>query len=198
MPVKHNNEEALQRKEQLLAARADLLRQMSPAGQRALEEQSKLHVLQKPTPARSAAEAHGTCHDGLLTDEIRNLIAEAHKLRSWAEERRDIKTALKGLDSALRALELYGRATGQIRDQRSPNVTVNVVATREEGLETAAELLLDLATPNELKLVIAQLQQRLSEIETLKDLSSALPPAQDEAMPPQLPAALIIDGKEED
>jgi len=199
-----NNEEALQRRERLLAARADCLAQMSEGGRRAFEQQVTVSLEEQPNKRPPAALAnraagHELGHDAILTEEITNLIAEAHKLRGWAKQGRDIKIALKAIDTALKALELYGRATGQIRDQRSATVTVNVVASREEGLQTAAELLLDLANANELALVIGRLQQRLAELEALSDRSkTTVQPATGEAPLPQLPAAPIIEGTEEE
>jgi hypothetical protein len=197
------NKEALQRKERLLAARADCLAQMSEAGRRAFEQQVTLPLRQQrekraPAVLAECAEGHGVGHGALLTHEIRNLIAEAHRLRVRAEQGRDIRTAMKGLDTALKALQLYGRATGEIRDQRSANVTVNVVATREEGIQTAGELLLDLASAAELVLLIGQLQQRLAELEPLRDVpKTAWPAAAGDAVQPRLLAAPAPERKEE-
>jgi len=197
------NKEALQRRERLLAVRADCLAQMSEAGRRAFERQVTLPLRQQgekraPAVLAKCAEGHEVGHGALLTHEIRNLIAEAHRLRGRAEQGRDIRTAMKGLDTALKALELYGRATGEIRDQRAANVTVNVVATREEGIQTAAELLLELASAAELVLLIGQLQQRLAELEPLRDVpTAALPTAPGEAVQPQLLAAPTTEKKEE-
>src|SRR5947209_7073575 len=74
--------------------------------------------------AKAIEDRETACGDGLAT-EIRNLIGEAHRLRGKAEQKRDIRTALRGLDVALKAVELYGRATGEIAG-RGPSVTVNV------------------------------------------------------------------------
>jgi len=196
------NKEALQRRERLLAARADCLAQMSEAGRRAFEQQVTLPLRQQgekraPAVLAKCAEGHEVGHGALLTHEIRNLISEAHRLRGRAEQGRDIRTAMKGLDTAIKALELYGRATGQMRDQRSANVTVNVLASREEGVQTAAELLLDLANADELVLLIGQLQQRLVDMAASRGLSkTALPPAPGAL--PQLPASPMLEGKEEE
>lgn len=197
----HSNEDALQRKQKLLAAKAERLAKMSGAGRRALERQvtQPLGDTRKKVNVGAVAVAGQDAGlGGILPQEIRSLIAEAHKLRNWAEKGRDIKVALKAVDTGLKALQLLGRATGQIRDQRSANVTVNVVPSREEGLQTAAELLLDLANADELILVIGRLQQRTAELEALKDRSTALPLATWEAPAPQLPAGTMIDGKGEE
>jgi len=132
----------------------------------------------------------------MVAQEVKTLIAEAHRLRGIAERRRDVSTAMKGLNTALKALELYGRATGEIRDQRSASVTVNVVATRDEGIQTAAELLLELANAAELVVLISQLQERLAELER----SQELPKAGSKYAEPQRPlllAAPAAQGKEE-
>jgi len=126
-------------------------------------------------------------------------MAEAHRLRKKAELKQDIKTALKGLDTALKAVQLYGVVTGEIRDPRAANVTVNLVATREEGIQTAAELLLELASAAELVLLIGQLQQRLAELEPLRDVpKTALPTAAGEVLQPQLLTAPPPERKEEE
>lgn len=170
------NKEALERKERLLAAKADCLAQLSEAGRRAFEQRatmaSDLRDKRFPHALGRSSQISEVSDSKLLPQELRSLIAEAHRLRGMAERRRDIKTALKGLDTSLKALALYGRATGTIHDQRAANVTVNVVATREEGIQTAAELLLELASPAELVLLISQLQQRLAELEPLQDGTS--------------------------
>ena len=146
------------RRQQLLAARADYLARMTDRARRTFERRAAL-----PAPTQKDSVDPET--EGILVQEVRNLIAEAHRLRAKAEYGRDIRAALRGVDTALKALELYARATGQIRDQRGGNVTVNVVATREEGIQTAAELLMDLASAAELTLLIRQLQDRLAELE---------------------------------
>lgn len=185
-----NNKEALQRRERLLVARTRCLEQMSQAGRRAFEQQVDLPI--RPQCRKDGApsvaeyiEGHEMAPGSVVAPEIRNLIAEAHRLRKKAESKQDIKTALKGLDTALKAIQLYGVVTGEIRDQRSANVTVNVVATREEGVQTAADLLLDLASAGELVLLIGQLQKRLAELEP------------GEVLQPQLMAAPPPERKEE-
>jgi hypothetical protein len=175
---------------------------MSEAGRRAFE---RLVMLPQQREKRATAvlakfaEGHEVGHGALLAHEIRNLIAEAHRLRGRAEQGRDIRTAMKGLDTALKALELYGRATGEIRNQNAGSVTVNVVATREEGIQTAAELLLELASAAELVLLIGQLQQRLAELEPLREVpKTALPTAAGEAVQPRLLAAMPPERKEQE
>ena len=170
------NKEALERRERLMAAKADCVAQLSEAGRRAFERRATmpfdLRDNRSPTAPGGISQISEVGDGKLLPQEIRSFIAEAHRLRGIAERKKDIKTAIKGLDTALRALVLYGRTTGAINDRRAANVTVNVVATREEGIQTAAELLLELASPAELVLLISQLQQRLAELEPLRDGAS--------------------------
>jgi hypothetical protein len=194
------NEEAQQRRQQLLAARAECLAQMSDDARRAFEQRVGLPMrpqCQKDgTPAMAECTERRQMAPGSVAPEIRNLIAEAHRLRKKAELKQDIKTALKGLDTAMRAVQLYGVVTGEIRDQRSANVTVNVVATRDEGIQTAAELLLELASAAELVVLISQLQERLAELERLQEL----PKSGSKYAEPQRPlllAAPAAQGKEE-
>jgi len=197
------SKETQQRRERLLAARAECLAQMSDHARRAFEQRVGLPIrpqYQKDgTPAVAECTERHQMAPGSVAPEIRNLIAEAHRLRKKAELKRDIKTALKGLDTAMRAVQLYGVVTGEVRDPRAANVTVNLVATREEGIQTAAELLLELASASELVLLIGQLQQRLAELESLRDVpKTALPPAAGEAVQPQLLAVPPPEGMEEE
>jgi hypothetical protein len=192
-------EELRQRRQRLLTARAECLAKMSAEARRAFEQRVDRPLRQQPEKCAPAAPAN--CAEAevgrgaLLTHEIKNLIAEAHRLRGRAEQGRDIRTAMKGLDTALKALELFGRVTGEIRNQNAASVTVNVVATREEGIQTAADLLLELASAAELVLLIGQLQQRLVELEHLPEFKTALPKAA-EPTQPQLPAATPPERKE--
>jgi len=192
-----------QKRERLLAARDECLAQLSDRARRALKQGaalSKRPQLQKDgtLAARERTDGHEMAPSS-VAPEIRNLIAEARRLRGKAEQGRDIRTAMKGLDTALKALELYGRVTGEIRDHRSATVTVNVMATREEGIQTAAELLLELARPAELVLLIGQLQKRLAELESLRDVAKvALPTAAVEVIEPQLLEAARPQENEEE
>jgi hypothetical protein len=161
------NKEVQTRRQRLLAARAECLAQMTDDGRRAFEQHRKQAAAELAKAGQRDCEVAG---DSLLAREIKNLIAEAHRLREMAEHKRDIRTALKGLDSALRAVELYGRATGEIKDGRAASVTVNLVTTRDEGIQTAAELLLELANAAEIVRLLERLQQRLNELEPSPDI----------------------------
>ena len=161
-----------QRRERLLAARADCLAQMTEEGRRAFFEQGA-GLTPEPKRQQQAAEILVMCAEdddraqgSFLAQEIRNLVAEVHRLRKKAEQKRDIRTALRAVDTAVRVIQLYGRATGAIGDgRRAAKVTVNVVSTRDEGIQTAAALLLELATANEILQLIERLQQRVLELE---------------------------------
>src|SRR5690242_17486405 len=50
-----------------------------------------------------------------LQAEVRSLIDEANTLRATAVRKQDVRAALKGIDSALKALELYAKLSGQLQ-----------------------------------------------------------------------------------
>jgi len=183
-----------ERREKLLVDRADCLARMTDSARRAFEQRA--NVFREEHDKHAPGVAPTKCAEGpepgqgaLLAQEIRNLIGEVHRLRRIAERRLDIRTAIKGLDTALKALQLYGRATGEIREQGVASVIVNAVATRDEGVQIAADVLLDLATAAELVPVITQLQQRLAELSPLQgEPKSALPVTVEPLQPLLLPA----------
>ncbi len=161
------------RREALLAKRAQLLNKMGDRARQAFEQRAKMGFRQEGQKSAHSAAADGTDtqldQGASLSDEIRRLISEAHRLRRKAEEERELKTAMRGLDTILKALTLLARVTGEIREQ-TPGLTINVVTTREEGLQTAADLLLDVASAGELAAIVERLQQRLIELPALPAL----------------------------
>ena len=77
-----------------------------------------------------------------LRAEVRALIDEANSLRATAVRRRDIRTALKGIDSALKAVELYAKLSGQLQGPQHNHLHFHAeVPTREEAIEAARECL---------------------------------------------------------
>ncbi len=154
MIMSTHKEQAQTRRKQLLAARTECLAKMSPCGRRAYEKR------QRQRGVESAAD----CRIG-LAQEIKELVAEAHRLRQNAETKNDVRAALRGLDTALRALLLYGKATGEIATtRRTASPSALVVPSRDKGIQTATELLLALCTPDELSGAIARLEQRRLEL----------------------------------
>jgi hypothetical protein len=94
--------------------------------------------LQVP-PAEAAGERQEELETGSqLAEKIDGLVNEAQRLRQNAESNRDDRAAFRGLDTERRALQLYGKATGEISTARRATKTrADVVPTREEGVETA-------------------------------------------------------------
>lgn len=60
---------------------------------------------------------------------------EAMRLKSQAEDNGDIKTALLGLDKALKCLELVAKIQGQIQEQNINIIQQNVLINNPEWIE---------------------------------------------------------------
>jgi hypothetical protein len=74
--------------------------------------------------------------------EVRALIDEANCLRATAVRKRDIRTALKGIDTALKALEMFAKLSGQLQGPQHNHLHVHAeVPSREEAIEAARECL---------------------------------------------------------
>lgn len=160
-----NNEDAKARRQRLLAARAECLAKMTDDGRRAFEQRQRDGV---EALAKAGQRDGEPASNSPLAQETKSLVLEAHRLRQKAKSKGDVRTALRGLDTALRALGLYGRATGEITNtRRVSQPQVDVVATREEGVRTAAELLLALATAKEISDVIPRLERRRMELNSV-------------------------------
>jgi hypothetical protein len=77
-----------------------------------------------------------------LQAEVRALIDEANSLRATAVRERDIRTALKGIDTALKALEMFAKLSGQLRGPQHNHLHLHTeVPSREEAIEAARECL---------------------------------------------------------
>jgi hypothetical protein len=77
-----------------------------------------------------------------LQAEVRSLIDEANQLRATAARRRDVRAALKGIDSALKALELFAKLSGQLQGPQHNHLHLHAeVPSREEAIEAARECL---------------------------------------------------------
>jgi hypothetical protein len=91
-----------------------------------------------PEERDKAMVAYGTD----LQAEVRVLIDEANSLRATAVRERDIRTALKGIDTALKALEMFARLSGQLQGPQHNHLHFHAeVPTREEAIEAARECL---------------------------------------------------------
>jgi hypothetical protein len=77
-----------------------------------------------------------------LQAEVRALIDEANGLRATAVRKRDIRTALKGIDTALKALEMFAKLSGQLQGPQHNHLHLHAeVPSREEAIEAAKECL---------------------------------------------------------
>src|SRR5450756_2088099 len=77
-----------------------------------------------------------------LQAEVRALIDEANSLRATAVRKRDIRTALKGIDTALKALEMFAKLSGQLQGPQHNHLHLHAeVPSREEAIEAARECL---------------------------------------------------------
>jgi hypothetical protein len=77
-----------------------------------------------------------------LQAEVRALIDEANCLRATAVRKRDIRTALKGIDTALKALEMFAKLSGQLQGPQHSHLHLHAeVPSREEAIEVARECL---------------------------------------------------------
>jgi hypothetical protein len=77
-----------------------------------------------------------------LQAEVRALIDEANQLRATAVRERDVRTALKGIDTALKALEMFARLSGQLQGPQHNHLHLHAeVPSREEAIEAARECL---------------------------------------------------------
>jgi hypothetical protein len=77
-----------------------------------------------------------------LQAEVRALIDEANSLRATAVRKRDIRTALKGIDTALKGLEMFAKLSGQLQPPQHNHLHLRAeVPSREEAIEAAKECL---------------------------------------------------------
>ena len=77
-----------------------------------------------------------------LQAEVRALIDEANQLRATAVRERDVRTALKGIDTALKALEMFDKLSGQLQAPQHNHLHLHAeVPSREEAIEAARECL---------------------------------------------------------
>ena len=103
-----------------------------------------------------------------MASEIESLIAEVRRLRQNAQSKGDVRLALRGVDTALRALGLYGRATGEITNARHPaRARVQAIVTHDEAVRTSVEVLLAFATPEQIAEVVSRLEDRRLELQSV-------------------------------
>ena len=77
-----------------------------------------------PTTLLKAKEAEEIADADNLTAELRRVIADVHRLRARAEAEGDLRTALLGVDKALKAFELQAKLA-QLIDER-PQINLNI------------------------------------------------------------------------
>jgi hypothetical protein len=66
----------------------------------------------------------------------------ANCYRATAVRKRDIRTALKGIDTALKALEMFAKLSGQLQGPQHNHLHLHAeVPSREEAIEAARECL---------------------------------------------------------
>jgi hypothetical protein len=64
---------------------------------------------------------------------VRSLIDEANQLRATAVRKHDVRAALKGIDTALKALELFAKLSGQLQGPQHNHLHLHAeVPSREE------------------------------------------------------------------
>ncbi len=90
-----------------------------------------------PEEREKAMVAYGTD----LQLEVRELIDEANQLRAAAVRERDVRTALKGIDTALKALEMFAKLSGQLQGPQHSHLHLHAEVPREEAIEAARECL---------------------------------------------------------
>jgi len=159
-----NGKDVQSRRQSLVAKRDECFAKMTPAGRRAYDQPQQLRV--ESTANKGVRDSDLETDNSLLT-EINNLISDADRLRQGAEHDRDVGGALRALDTHLKALLLRGKATGELATARRPPRTSVHVPSREEGVEIAGELLLTLATEGETSELLAKLENRRLELNTI-------------------------------
>jgi len=87
----------------------------------ALQRHKADHLPEKLLKAKEAEEIADADN---LTAELKRVIADVHRLRARAEEEGDLRTALLGVDKALRAFELQAKLA-QLIDER-PQINLNI------------------------------------------------------------------------
>ena len=67
---------------------------------------------------------------------VEDLIREVHRLKRKAERARDIRAAIKGLDTALKGIEVLAKLTGEL-DTRAQHNSLHVHLDAERALAIA-------------------------------------------------------------
>jgi hypothetical protein len=101
----------------------------------------KKHLQLVIAKAAAAVEQNGLAYGSALLVEIGRIRADAERLQSEAERRRDVRAALKAIHERLAIVELEAKLSGQIESGHK-SVTVNVQAvTPEQALEYARDVI---------------------------------------------------------
>lgn len=126
----------------------------------------KKHLQLVIANAAAAVEQNGLAYGSALLVEIGRIRADAERLQSEAERRRDVRAALKAIHERLAIVELEAKLSGQIETGHK-NVTVNVQAiTPEEALEYAHDVIAifgaSATPPRELPMPVIESESDLS------------------------------------
>ncbi len=154
--------EKMSPREKLLAERDACLAKMSPELRRAFRQrrQSGVELLDEPESSNNQQVS-----DSQVARQVQNLLTLVQHLRQVAQSKSDIRVALRAVDTMIRALQLWAKVTGELTiSRRGSKPTVDSVASREEGIQTATDLLLALATAEEVSAIIPQLERRRLEL----------------------------------
>ena len=101
----------------------------------------KKHMQVVIAKAAAAVDQNGLAYGSALLAEIGRIRADAERLQSEAERRRDVRAALKAIHERLAIVELEAKLSGQIESGHK-SVTVNVQAvTPEQALEYARDVI---------------------------------------------------------
>jgi hypothetical protein len=97
--------------------------------------------------AAAVSEQHELAYGSALLAEIGRIRADAERLQSESEARRDVRGALRAIHERLAIVELEARLSGQIETSQK-NVTINLQAiSPEEAVEYARDILELFAPP---------------------------------------------------
>lgn len=108
------------------------------------------HIAQRLAQAQAAQEVSQA--DDLLT-QVRGLQAEAHRIKDKAEKAGDLKTALASIAQLVKIIELLAKLRGQLAQENSTTVTVNV----EPKWETVQAVLWNILAPYpDIRVLIAE------------------------------------------
>ncbi len=129
-------------------------------GEDALRRHRDNHL---PAGLAASPTAQELASADILLNEVRSLEADTRRLRDLAEQQGDLRTALLGVDKALRCLELYAKIQGQIDDRPQIHMAQISIYASPEWLTVGRALVEELSGYPELKARIAARLMALQE-----------------------------------